>query len=105
MRKPIVNPKPKQVIKRKSIIERAFKKGYRRSKDRGLDMTKIESVMKMLVNGETLPKQYKDHNLKGEWIGYRECHIGPDWSLVYKKEDDAIIFADTGTHSELFKDK
>ena len=59
----------------------------------------------MLANGETLPEKYHDHSLSGNWIGHRECHIQPDWLLVYYFEDDILVLtlARTGTHSDLFK--
>ena len=57
-----------------------------------------------LSRGETLPERNKDHALTGDWIGHRECHILPDWLLVYRVEDDVLVLtlARTGTHSDLF---
>lgn len=60
--------------------------------------------MQILANGETLPPKYKDHELKGNYQGHRECHIEPDWLLIYKIENDILILTltRTGTHSDLF---
>lgn len=69
----------------------------------GKDITKIREVIKKLVKGETVEKKYKDHKLKGKFKNRRECHIEPDWLLIYKIEGDTIFFERTGSHSELFK--
>jgi mRNA interferase YafQ len=69
----------------------------------GKDITKIREVIKKLVNRKPLEKKYKDHKLKGNFKNRRECHIEPDWLLIYKIEGDTIFFERTGSHSELFK--
>jgi len=69
----------------------------------GKDITKIRDVIKKLVNLEPLEKKYKDHKLRGKFKNRRECHIEPDWLLIYKIEGDTIFFERTGSHSELFK--
>jgi mRNA interferase YafQ len=69
----------------------------------GKDITKIKEVIKKLVNREPLERKYKDHKLKGKFTNRRECHIEPDWLLIYKIEVDTIFFERTGSHSELFK--
>lgn len=81
-----------------------FKKDFKKLKKRGLDVEKLRKVIEMLANSETLPKEYKDHPLIGNYNGYRECHIQPDWLLVYKIENNALILTlfRTGTHSDLF---
>ena len=73
-------------------------------KKRGKDLDKLTVVLKLLQNGEELPAKYKDHALTGNYIGCRECHIEPDWLLVYRKEDkELILYATaTGTHADLF---
>lgn len=82
----------------------SFKKDYKKAQKRGLDMTKLHNVINMLANGIILPESYKDHQLKGDYAEYRECHIQPDWLLVYKIENDilTLTLAYTGTHSDLF---
>jgi mRNA interferase YafQ len=67
------------------------------------DITKIREVIKKLVKREPLERKYKDHNLRGKFKNRRECHITPDWLLIYKIEGDTIFFERTGSHSELFK--
>lgn len=81
-----------------------FKKDYKRVVKRGYDVKLMETVIRLLVQREPLPKKYRDHDLTGDYIGFRECHITPDWLLVYEiKEDELILFLTrTGTHSDLF---
>lgn len=71
---------------------------------RGYDMAKIKKVINDLANGEALEVKYRDHSLTGDYVGYRECHIQPDWLLVYQiKGDQLILFlVRTGTYSDLF---
>lgn len=85
-------------------ITSRFKKDYKMSQKRGLDMSQLENVVEILASGEALPEKYLDHPLIGDYKGYRECHIRPDWLLVYKIQDDILILtlARTGTHSDLF---
>lgn len=81
-----------------------FKKDYKLAKRRGKKMDLLNSVIELLANGETLPEKYLDHSLSGNWVGHRECHIQPDWLLVYYFEDDILVLtlARTGSHSDLF---
>ena len=69
----------------------------------GKDIAKIREVIRKLVNREPLEKKYKDHKLKGKFKNRRECHVEPDWLLIYKIDGDTIFFERTGSHSELFK--
>ena len=71
---------------------------------RGKDESKLEEVIDILASGEKLPPRYKDHTLSGQWKGYRECHIEPNWLLVYRIHDDVLVLAlmSTGTHSDIF---
>ena len=81
-----------------------FKKAYKRAMKRGLKIELLEKVVELLAMGEALPEKNRDHELSGNWIGHRECHIQPDWLLVYRIEDDVLVLtlARTGTHSDLF---
>ena len=81
----------------------AYKKSYKLMKKRGLNLSRLDSVVYMLANGETLPAKYHDHALKGKFKGFRECHIQPDWLLIYMLEDDilTLTLVDTGTHTDL----
>lgn len=65
-------------------------------------MGKLKNVMLKLASEEILDPKYHDHPLKGDWAGYRECHVEPNWLLIYKIEGSDIIFERTGSHSDLF---
>ncbi|MBV4460846.1 type II toxin-antitoxin system YafQ family toxin [Pseudomonas sp. COR58] len=82
-----------------------FKKSWDRYERAGRrDMNEVRKVMGMLFMGESLPPEYVDHALNGEWIGFRESHIGGDFLMIYENtRPDLITFVDLGTHSELFK--
>ena len=79
-----------------------FKKDFKLCIKRGYNMQQIKSIMKLLENSQRLPEKNKDHNLTGNYVNYRECHIGSDWLLIYQLFDDNIMFIRTGTHSDLF---
>jgi len=88
-------------------IERTsrFKKDYKLVKKRGYDIGLLGTVVTILAEGETLPARYKDHPLRGSHKGLRECHITPDWLLVYEIDDDTLFLylTRTGTHSDLLE--
>ena len=81
-----------------------FKKGYKLAKKRGLDISLLENVIYKLQRGIPLDDKNHDHELKGKYKGFRECHIQPDWLLIYLIEDDVLTLTlvDTGTHLDLF---
>jgi len=79
-----------------------FKKDVRRMRKRGKDLEKVKAVIELLVAGEPLPPKNRDHKLGGNWIGRRDCHIEPDWILIYKLSEDELLLERTGTHSDLF---
>lgn len=81
-----------------------FKKDIKRAKKRGKDLAKFEKVLGLLVAGQEIPPVYRDHALTGNWVGYRELHLEPDWLLIYYVEDDVLVLtlARTGSHSDLF---
>lgn len=79
-----------------------FKKDYKRVKSQNHDVARLQEAVEILARGETLPNDYKDHALIGNWAGYRECHLGPDWLLIYKIKEDELLLARLGSHSELF---
>jgi mRNA interferase YafQ len=89
--------------KYKVRVTSAFKRDYKRAKKRGKNMTLLKDVIMQLAMGQTLAKSQRDHELTGNFIGYRECHIQPDWVLIYRVEDDVLILtlARTGSHSDL----
>ena len=86
----------------KPVYERSFEKDVKLAKKRGLDIGKLKAVMTDLINEKILAEKYRNHKLKGNFVGYWECHITPDWLLLYKKDTGVIYFARTGTHSDLF---
>jgi mRNA interferase YafQ len=81
-----------------------FKKDFKTIVKRGYDVKMFEKVLNLLVKEKTLPQKYLDHPLGGDYAGHRECHITPDWLLIYKVEKDILILSltRTGTHSDLF---
>lgn len=81
-----------------------FRKDYKLAMKRGLKIELLERVIMLLASGEALPEKNKDHALTGNWVGHRECHILPDWLLVYRVEDDVLVLTltRTGPHSDLF---
>ena len=81
-----------------------FEKDLKRAKKRGYDMVLLTAVIRILASGQALPEQYKDHSLAGNYSGCRECHITPDWLLIYEIfENELILYLTrTGTHSDLF---
>ena len=81
-----------------------FKKDIKRARKQGKNLDELFSVIVTLLNNIPLEEQYRDHALKGEYSSYRECHIEPDWLLIYQKVDDCLILIlyRVGSHSELF---
>ena len=81
-----------------------FKKDYKSALKRRLDIDLLDDIIRALSKGETLPKKNKDHALSGDWDGHRECHILPNWLLIYRVENDVLVLTlvRPGTHSDLF---
>lgn len=81
-----------------------FKKDYKTAVKRGYKMQDLQEVISILASGQSLPEKYKDHQLIGNYTGYRECHIAPDWLLIYKIEEEILYLtlSRTGTHTDLF---
>ena len=81
-----------------------FREGYKLAMKRHMDIGLLDDIIRALSRGEKLPDKNKDHELTGDWVGHRECHIQPDWLLIYRIEDDVLVLtlARTGTHSDLF---
>lgn len=82
-----------------------FKKSFKRCLKRGYDINKFQTVVQILGETGTLPQNYKPHKLTGRYNGCWECHISPDWLLVWEQHDMelTLLLIDTGTHSDLFK--
>ena len=81
-----------------------FKKDFKLIQKQGKDLNRLYFVIEKIANAEELEKKYRDHLLSGDYDGYRECHIEPDWLLIYNIDDDDIILflSRTGSHSDLF---
>ncbi len=81
-----------------------FKKDYKNAIKRNLKIELLDDVIRQLQRGEILDQKYKDHPLSGNWQSFRECHILPNWPLIYKIENNKLILtlSRTGTHSDLF---
>lgn len=81
-----------------------FKKDLKIAQKRGYNTTLLKTVIECLAHEDSLPPKHKDHALIGNYVGYRECHITPDWLLIYKIEKEVVtlILSRTGTHSDLF---
>jgi mRNA interferase YafQ len=81
-----------------------FKKDYKLCLKRGLPAPEIEAIMRKLLQGTLLAEKHRDHVLKGDYNGFGECHIRPDWLLIYWKDQPkkTLTFVRTGTHSDLF---
>ncbi len=88
----------------KIIFSKKYQRDYKTVDKRGLNKQLLNDVIRKLAKGEKLPGKHKDHALKGGFSGYRECHIQPDWLLIYKKDKAQKILklVRTGTHSDLF---
>ncbi len=82
--------------------EGRFRKDLKRVTRRGYNLSHLFAILTLLVNDEPLPSSANPHPLRGDYIGYLECHIQSDWLLVYKVTDDEVVLARTGTHADLF---
>lgn len=82
-----------------------FKKDYKLAIKRNMDVSKLQTIIRKIANGEMLEEKCCDHALTGNWKGYRECHVEPDWLLVYFIKEDVLVLSlvRTGTHSDLFE--
>ena len=79
-----------------------FKKDFKKGKKQGRDIGELESVIKSLQQGKLLDEKYRDYGLTGNWKDHKECHVNPDWLLIYKISKDELRLARIGSHSELF---
>ena len=80
-----------------------FKKDYKRAQSQAKDIKSLKDVITLLAGGEKLPERYKGHSLHGDWNHHRDCHIRPDWVLIYRIEGNTLILERMGSHSELFR--
>ena len=87
----------------KLVFEKKFKKDYKRVSRQGKPMDLLDDIMKLIAKGEKLPDKKQDHPLSGNWKGARECHIAPNWLLIYYLKEDRVFFSRTGSHSKLLE--
>ena len=80
-----------------------FKKDIKRLKKRGNDLDKLKQVIRLLAADEPLEEKHRDHALIGNWAGSRDCHIEPDWILIYRNETDTLFLERSGNHSDIFR--
>ncbi len=80
-----------------------FQKDYRKAVKSGRDINRLKLVMTWIASKQELPAALSDHKLVGNYRGRRECHLTADWLLIYKLQEDTVIFERTGSHSELFR--
>ncbi len=79
-----------------------FSRDLKRISKRGYRLVKLDLILSVLLNEETLPASVRQHKLTGEWVGVWECHIEPDWLLIYEIKTEGIVLHRTGTHADLF---
>ena len=86
----------------RAIATSQFRKDYKRAIKRGKDIAKLDDIIRKLATGEPLDIRHRDHALVGNWASFRECHIEPDWLLIYRIESDVLVLtlARTGTHGD-----
>ena len=90
---------------RSIVTSKKFRKDFRRCERRGYNLAKFEAVSNLLIADESLPFTCHPHKLSGDYAGYWECHIAPDWLLIYLPDDEenTIRYERTGTHADLFE--
>ena len=81
-----------------------FRRDVKRAEKRGKNLGKLRTLLMLLLDDAELSPHYRDHPLKGEWAGYRDAHVEPDWLLVYRIVGDELQLVRTGTHADLFKE-
>jgi mRNA interferase YafQ len=84
------------------LTTRAFERDVKRMVKRGLDPGRLRTAIEALRLGRPLEPRYRDHALAGDWKGFRDCHLAPDWLLIYRISDEAVNLARTGSHADLF---
>ena len=85
------------------LTTKAFRKDYKRSSRSGsCDMELLQSVIDLLSQDDPLPDSYREHSLSGEWVGCLECHVAPDWLLIYERDEGTLTLYRLGSHAELF---
>lgn len=86
----------------KLVYTSQFKKDFKKIKKQQKNLSMLTVVIEKLLSQQKLVQKYKDHSLSGKWDNHRDCHIEPDWVLIYRLSDDELILERTGSHSDLF---
>ena len=86
----------------KIVYERQFKKEYKRLQQIGRNLARFREAIQYLQDGNSLPEHYRDHQLGGDWNGFKECHLGGDFLLIYRIHHDELMVVSIGSHSQLF---
>jgi mRNA interferase YafQ len=89
-------------IEKELSQSKQFLKDIKRQKKRGKDISKLKTVVSLLYQDKKLPYKHKDHPLHGNWLSYRDCHVEPDWVLIYKISPTILHLERTGSHADLF---
>lgn len=84
------------------FFESKFKKDFKLAEKRNKDLQKLDFIIQLLIRLQPLPARNRNHKLQGNYSGYWECHIEPDWLLIYRITKKELILSRTGTHSDLF---
>ena len=79
-----------------------FKKDVKKQRKRGKDLQKLKEILGLLISQEALPAKNRDHALTGDWVGWRDCHVEPNWLLIYKVSPGEVFLGRTGSHADLF---
>jgi mRNA interferase YafQ len=90
-------------VERNIEISTRFKRDLKRLRKRNKDLSKLEIVVALLRRGAELPEKYRNHPLRGNWVDHMDCHLEPDWLLLYQMTDKVIYLVRTGTHADIFK--
>lgn len=88
---------------RAAVRSGRFRRDVKLMRKRGKDMSKLRNVLTLLLAAAPLPASFKDHALTGDWKGHRDCHIEPDWLLIYRIDGNDLVLERTGTHADLFR--
>lgn len=88
---------------REVTLTAQFEKDVKRAKKRSYDMSKLTKAIRLLGQGDLKDRQYQDHPLKGKYEGMRECHLSPNWLLIYHSSIEQVLLVRTGTHADLFR--
>jgi len=85
------------------VTTKSFERDLKRLRKRGKDIDRLWDVVEAIRVGDPLQRRHRDHPLSGEWQGFRDCHVEPDWVLIYQLDEEAVYLTRTGTHADLLE--